>query len=281
LNVSVVRSSLLDLDNAVNEAREAKAQIEAHETGRSLEGSLCEYPEVALVGILTDLRDTLIEVLEAAELPETRARLLQQAEGWSRSGGIGQTHHNEQYDFLECPSFEYIARLVKTLRIISGEALTSVESYELAKLETVLRKTAMLLHLRGIAPSSEMDVQNVMHDHLTACFTEYKHPITTAGTIKNFKPDGGVRDLKAAIEFKFASTREEAAKSLGGIFEDAGGYKGSLDWTRFYSVIYQTEAFELEDRIRAEMTRAGLITWKTILVTGAGKRVNLNSAGRC
>lgn len=56
------------------------------------------------------------------------------------------------------------------------------------------------------------------------------------------------------------------------IREDAGGYSGSLDWTRFYSVIYQTSAFESEDRIRSELTRAGLVTWTGILVTGAGAR---------
>jgi len=39
------------------------------------------------------------------------------------------------------------------------------------------------------------------------------------------------------------------------IREDAGGYGGSLDWTRFCSVIYQTSAFESEDRIRLELTR--------------------------
>lgn len=53
---------------------------------------------------------------------------------------------------------------------------------------------------------------------------------------------------------------------------------GSLDWTRFYSVIYQTEAFESEDRIRSEMARAGtLMTWKAILVTGAGARPHRTS----
>jgi hypothetical protein len=78
--------------------------------------------------------------------------------------------------------------------------------------------------------------------------------------------------LKAAIEFKFADTREEVSQALGGIFEDVAGYSGSLDWIRFYSVIYQTEAFESEDRIRSEITRAGVLTWKGFLVTGSGTR---------
>jgi hypothetical protein len=58
---------------------------------------------------------------------------------------------------------------------------------------------------------------------------------------------------------------------MGGIFEDVSGYSGTLDWTRFYTVIYQTKAFESEDRIKSELARAGtLLTWKALLVTGAG-----------
>ena len=117
-----------------------------------------------------------------------------------------------------------------------------------------------------------MQVQKIMHDYLRAFFTEYKRSVTIAGIVKDFRPDCGIRDLKAAIEFKFADSPDEVAKGLGGIFEDAGGYSGSLDWTRFYTVIYQTSAFESEDRIRSELTRAGLVTWTGILVTGAGAR---------
>ena len=96
--------------------------------------------------------------------------------------------------------------------------------------------------------------------------------MTIPGIVKDFKPDCCIRNLRAAIEIKYADSRDEVAKRLGGIFEDAGGYSGSRDWTRFYSLIYQTESFESEDRVRSEMTRAGLVTWKAILVTGSGAR---------
>jgi hypothetical protein len=61
------------------------------------------------------------------------------------------------------------------------------------------------------------------------------------------------------------------ARAVAGIFEDISAYSGSQDWTRVYSVIYQTQAFESEDRITSEMTRAGT-KWKTMLVTGSGER---------
>jgi hypothetical protein len=131
----------------------------------------------------------------------------------------------------------------------------------------------VLVRKRDVQPKKEKDVQDVMHDYLEATFTEYRGKVTIPGIIRDFEPDGGVRNLKAAIEYKFADSKAEVSRAMGGIFEDVSGYSGSLDWTRFYSVIYQTEAFESEDRIRSEMARAGtLVTWKTILVTGAGAR---------
>jgi hypothetical protein len=111
-----------------------------------------------------------------------------------------------------------------------------------------------------------------MHDYLESFFTEFRRSVQINGIIKNFQPDCGVRNLGVAIEFKFATTKEEVTRSLGGIFEDVSGYAGSKDWTRFYTVIYQTEAFESEDRFRSELTRAGALNWQAILVTGAGGR---------
>src|SRR4029077_18280040 len=113
-----------------------------------------------------------------------------------------------------------------------------------ALLERLLRNTAVLVRKRSVQPKNEKEVRDVMHDYLEATFTEYRRDVKISGIIRDFKPDGGVRNLKAAIEYKFADSKEEVWKAMGGIFEDVSGYSGSLDWTRFYSVIYQTEAFE-------------------------------------
>ena len=158
--------------------------------------------------------------------------------------------------------------------------MDSSDTSELSRLDTLLRNTAVLVHRRQMTPQGEMDVQNVMHDYLEACFPHYRNPIEIAGIIRNFKPDGGVRNLKTAIEFKFATTHAEVATALSGIFEDVSGYSGSLDWTRFFSVVYQTEPFESEDRFKAEKARvAGALSWTPILVTGGGAR-RPKAAGR-
>lgn len=111
-----------------------------------------------------------------------------------------------------------------------------------------------------------------MHDYLEAFFPEYTNNVHIPGGVTTFKPDAGIRNLKAAIEFKFAATREEVSRSLRGIFEDFTGYAGSADWIRFYSVIYQTEAFEAEEKFRADLRRAGAASWTPVVVTGGGAR---------
>jgi len=68
--------------------------------------------------------------------------------------------------------------------------------------------------------------------------------------------------------FEKRQVREAVAKALTGILEDVSDYSGSRDWTRFYSVIYQTEAFDSEERVRREVTRIGAISWTPVLVTG-------------
>ncbi|PYV68751.1 MAG: hypothetical protein DMG96_35705 [Acidobacteria bacterium] len=98
----------------------------------------------------------------------------------------------------------------------------------------------------------DMAVQLVMHAYLAAFFVEFKKTVTIDGIIRDFKPDCGIRNLRAAMEFKYAATRKEFSRAIGGIFEDISGYKGSLDWNRFYTVVYQTEAFESEERVKAD-----------------------------
>jgi hypothetical protein len=270
MDTSVIRAALVELQGLLEDARAAKNQIESAHAGRRIEGSYYEDPEAAFASILNDLYEILLVLLEAAGMPETRQRLLNKWVSFEKAGDIGRTTYDEQYDSLESKPFEYLSTLIDGLRVATGDALQPLESFELAKLEMILRNTSVLLHRRGITPGNEHDVQKVMHDYLRAFFTEYKSPVRISGIIRDFEPDGGIRNLRAAIEFKYAASKDEVSRALGGIFEDHNGYSGSHDRVRFYAVIYQTAPFESEDHVRSELTRAGMITWKAILVTGGG-----------
>jgi hypothetical protein len=231
-----------------------------------------EEPADVLPYFLNRAHDMMLVVLEAAALPETRRHLLERWSKFESAGGIGNVHHEPLYDSLTSEPLNYLETQIAALRASVGEPMLSSDAFEPSKFETLLRNTAVLVHKRHVTPQRELDVQNVMHDYLEACFPQYRHPVEITGIIGDFKPDGGVRNLKAAVEFKYAATRAEVPIALGGVFEDAGGYSGSLDWTRFYTVIYQTEPFESEDRFKAEMTRAGALSWTPIVVTGGGSR---------
>jgi hypothetical protein len=267
-----IRAALSDLERALDSARDARYQIECERTNRRSVGGF-EEPELALPGILNQIKETLLVVLEAAGLSQTRERLLQKWTEFEKKGGIGKTDYDGRFDYLESLPLSFVEQMIDNLRACAGEAISTKDSHDLALLERLLRNTAVLVRKRKIKPKKERDVRDVMHDYLEASFTEYRRDVRIHGIVRDFNPDGGVRNLKAAIEYKFADSQREVAKAIGGIFEDISGYSGSLDWIRFYSVIYQTEAFESEDRIKSEMTRAGtLVTWKTFLVTGAGER---------
>ena len=67
---------------------------------------------------------------------------------------------------------------------------------------------------------------------------------------------------------------------FSGIAEDAAGYKGSKDWTRFYSVFYQAEPLMLESHLRSDLKRIGAVTWKVIVVNGSTKSKAKKSRGK-
>lgn len=262
---------LIEIEAGIAKARQAKDQLESNISNGAQNTGGYELPEAALEGHLAEVEQLLEVVLEVAQLPETRSRLIEKWAGFEK-GGIDKTRFYPEVDYLESKPLDYLVNVIRGVRLVRGQPRSTSETYELAKLESILRKTAVLLRGRKIVPQDEREIRDVMHDYLGALFTEYTKHIQVSGVIRSFRPDGGVRNLQAAVEFKFAETREEISTALGGIFEDVSGYSGSADWTRFYSVVYQTEAFEAEERFRAELRRAGAFTWTPILVTGTGSR---------
>jgi hypothetical protein len=133
----------------------------------------------------------------------------------------------------------------------------------------MLRSTHVLIHRRKIQPAKEHDLQEPMHDYLRATFaSDFRSNVTIGGGIKNFKPDCGIWSVGAAIEFKLVHTRDQVSPAVSGVIEDTAGYRGSKDWTRFYSVIYQAEPFISEAELLGDLKRAGAANWTPIVVNG-------------
>src|SRR5258708_29506768 len=203
MNPPAIRAALSTLESELDRALQAKNQIEAGISRSSYKGSIYEEPEEALTYILNHVHDLLLVILEVSDLPGTRSRLIDKWEWFKKHSGIEKTVFHPQFDYLESEPYDYLKTLVDGLRISTGESLDPSDSYELAKLEAVLRKTPVLLRNRRIVPQGELDVQRVMHDYLSAFFTEYKKSIQIGGVIRDFKPDCGIRNLKVGIEFKY------------------------------------------------------------------------------
>jgi hypothetical protein len=283
MDSDVVRNAVGTLDKLLGKAKDALFDIERHEFGVSAygEGPSYENPRGALKSSLEELHDVLLVVLEAANMPETRSSLVEAWGEFSKGIGLQRTKDYHEFDSSESPALTFLEHLIDGLRVSVSNEIPSEEAWTLNRLEDMLRGTASLVHRRNIVPANELDVQKIMHDYLSASFDDFVRSLQIDGTLKNFKPDCGIRSLEAAVEFKFVKDKNEIATAFSGIAEDSAGYKGSRQWTRFYAVIYQAEPFELESRFRSDLKRIGATTWQVYLVNGpAAKRDKTQAKGR-
>jgi hypothetical protein len=91
--------------------------------------------------------------------------------------------------------------------------------------------------------------------------------------IGTYKPDFAIKSLSTCIEFKYVTSKKEAKKILGGLYEDIHAYGGSKDWTNFIAVVYMTNQFFTEDQMVEELKMSDVPNnWKFILSFGGGIR---------
>ena len=288
MNITVVRNAIGGLDKLLSEVRTALWQIEDEvfgSSGRRYDGGMYEYPQDALEGLLVELHDLLLVVLEAAEMPETRASLVGAWGGFtSEKQGLRHTKNNGLYENCESPAMTFLQHVIHGLRMSVSDGISSEDAWTLSRLEAMLRDTPALVHRRGRRPADELELQEIMHDYVSACFADYRQDPKIGGALKAFKPDCGIASVGAAIEFKIVHNKDQMAVAFSGVAEDTAGYKGSKDWTRFYAVIYQAQPFILESHLRSDLKRIGAATWIPIVVNGptkekAPKKATADSAG--
>jgi len=270
----IVKNAIGGLDKLLSQARRALWEVGrevfvGYDEGDEDHSGFAD-PRGALGANLEELHDILLVVLEAAQMPESRTSLVK---AWPKftSAKDGLRHTDEDHEYQDCtsPAFTCVERLIKALRMTVSQQITSEQAWTLTRLEAMLEDTPGLVHRQPKAPASEIDLQKIMHDYLSACFPDFRKDPRIGGTIKNFTPDCGIASVGAAIEFKIAHTKQKAVVAFTGVVEDAGGYKGSKDWTRFYAVMYQAKPFILKSHLQSDMKRIGAATWKAILVNGA------------
>lgn len=112
----IIRAALPELESELQQARDAKYQIMMEHLGESHRGGW-EEPEEVLPYILNGIHDTLLVVLEAADLPETRKHLIEKWAEFATGGGIGKTRFDHQHDYVESKPFSYLETLIRGLRM--------------------------------------------------------------------------------------------------------------------------------------------------------------------
>ncbi len=78
------------------------------------------------------------------------------------------------------------------------------------------------------------------------------------------KPDAGIFDLGAAIEYEFIREKTELRVAVSGGVEDIGGYQGSKDRNRFYGVFFEAKPWVSEGEALGDVKHSGGERWTVI-----------------
>jgi hypothetical protein len=171
-------------------------------------------------------------------------------------------------------SLELFWRYRVTLSALLGEDnKKQLDDERRKQFESILINTPKIVHDRGIEPSNEAEVRKCVYDLLIHVFPDAVREASIIQNTKTYKPDIGIKSLRTAAEYKFADSKEEVKKAIGGLYEDMRGYGGSEDWKHFFAVVYMTDHFFTQQQIMAEFNHTNAdANWTPILVFGNGSR---------
>lgn len=224
---------------------------------------------------LPQAAERMAAYLEMSGMNETRKEFLARWKEFEPHLDKTKWDHSDESDDLSSPALDFLERQYWSFRDMlprgSEKPKEAVDTHVLEKLfGYVLRSTATILRNYNVTPTCETDIKRAMTKHLETVFADYTTQLTIAKPLVSFKPDGGVRSLQSAVEFKLCESEADVKTAIHGITEDLAGYSGSLDWTKFYTVVYQTKPFTNESQFQAALSGSGKADrWNFIVVTGA------------
>lgn len=185
---------------------------------------------------------------------------------------LTQIEIDEYGDYAFSPALEYQRKYIELIRCLAND--TPAQAF--VNLESFLRGTNKIIRDRKIKPQNEAEIRQAIYDVMIHMYPDTVREIPIAKVSKTYKPDLGVKSLKAAIEYKFADSEDDAKRIIGEIYSDIHGYEGSEDWRTFFAVLYMTEAFLTPSQIEAEWVMSGVPhNWIPLVIYGPGKRRSL------
>lgn len=194
---------------------------------------------------------------------------------------INDVDLSDYSDCLYSPTTRILALFVDTLESAFSAMVGQNEqmTFELNRLEDILRGTAKMIFDDKVNPKNEAEVRSRVLARLSFLYPDTLREIPIAKIFKTYKPDIGIPSLKAAIEYKFADSEDELKSQIGAVYEDIHGYAGSSDWKHFFAVFYVTDAFITSAQLAAEFNMSDApSSWRPILVMGKGARTRRASA---
>lgn len=145
------------------------------------------------------------------------------------------------------------------------------EKSELDYLVNILKSTAVILKDKNTVPINEAQVYNAVKILCQATFPNDVIFPTEAfiKTAKCYKPDILIPSLSCAIEYKYAKSEKELAKTIEDIHVDVHGYSNNLTYTKFFAVFYMEPGYVIEARFEKLWEESEFPkNWKGIFVLG-------------
>ncbi len=260
-----LESVMTKIDNTVREAWDTFGYYEqtlmSNNSGSEIYGER----------LASQIRGLYIQVAFALEALQLPSLLLEFKAGFERyrkkTTATSMTCLGDSYP----SALVYIEDFIIPLRAAMERHSDPIDG--LQQLERILLGTPKIIRDQRIKPEKESDVRNAVYGLLLHPYPDTVRDVPIAKVSTTYKPDIGIRSLKAAVEYKFVATEADARRVIGEVFEDVNGYAGSDDWKHFYAVFYMTAAFLTPAQVEAEFSLSNVDkSWKPLLVSGEGRR---------
>lgn len=133
-------------------------------------------------------------------------------------------------------------------------------------LVNILKNSARIVKNANIQITKESEIRNEILKIIEYSFPDAvkEQPIPKA--TKSYKADIAIPSLQTLVEIKYIRQEKDLPKALDEVFADMHGYH-SLEYTKFFAVLFMTSPFFTEGQINAHLQRCeSFKNWTPILV---------------